>query len=284
MEFEQFSVGIAWTKNEWGCDTERRQLSKDFHYESLRKRGDNYWLHLERMSEAELGEKIITRFLNTPEWMCRIHKPDSTKGKEVLRNLKRTVDRLPEYYAALESLRIEDTDFQAVTFLKGTQVPVLLVVAEIYATFCEIIPRFGPVSASKLMHMALPNLFIMWDDAIIKEYHVPSYPSDKPQYVTFLILMQETFCHIKETHPAGSNITNRDLIRQINEQFGYADLSTTRLLDIANYAVGHPEKWAPNIKCKRCCERANARLDGLEAFINQYPGFEDTKLGRFRCS
>jgi len=289
MEFEKFLEGIAWTKREWQDIGKRIKLPQSSSYEALRKRGDAYWLHLETMTEDRLSKEIITGFLNTREWNCRINKPNTSAGKRVVQNLKKALDKLPPYYAAVKNLRIEDADLQGLTELKVTggvpvKVPVILIVAEIYATLCEVKPRFGPVPASKLMHMALPNLFMMWDDAIIKEYHVPSYPSNKPQYLTFLVLMQENIAHIRATHAKGSSITNSQFVRDVNVVCGYRNLPMARLLDIANYSVGHPERGAPNIKCKRCCETTNVKLGQLEALIRQYSGSEDTKLGRYRYS
>jgi hypothetical protein len=282
MDYEDFLSGIMWTQRQWVHNQQQRKLTKKFPYEALTGRGEDYWLHLEKMDETKLGKEIITNFLNTAEWSCHLDRPGSAKGKEMVQSLKKAVDRLPEYYAALKGLNIGELDFMSTTVLAGKSVPISPIIAEIYATYCAIKPRFGPVPTSKLMHMALPELFIMWDNAIIKEYHVPSYPSDKPQYLSFLVLMQENARHIKETGPAGSNVSWEGFLSHINAQCGYKALTMTRLLDIANYAVGHPEKQAPNIRCKRCCEGANARIPGLEAFIKQYLG-SDINLGRFRC-
>jgi len=285
MDYDNFLEGIAWTKREWHDIGKRIRLPWSSSYEGLRKRGDQYWLHLERMTETQLAKEVITGFLNTREWNCHVNRPNTLKGRGVVHNLKKAVDRLPPYYAAVETLTIEDADLEASAILKGVgHVPTILIIGEIYATLCDIKPRFGPVPASKLMHMALPNLFVMWDDAIINEYHVPCYPSTKPQYVTFLVLMQENVRHLRETHQKGSSMSNAEFVREINEQSGYRNLSMTRLLDIANYAVGHTKKGAPSVKCKLCYERANIKLGQLEPFIRQYPQFADTKLGRYRWS
>jgi hypothetical protein len=77
------------------------------------------------------------------------------------------------------------------------------------------------------------------------------------------MLMQENILHIKATYPGGFGLTNQEFTGQINMQCGYKDLSTTRLLDIANYAVAYPDKGAPDIKCQKCIQVTNRRLDEL---------------------
>jgi hypothetical protein len=195
---------------------------------------------------------------------------------QVVHNLQNALTKLSPYYQAVAALDLENADLQAFASSSGVGSPVILIILEIYATLSHIQPRFGPVPASKLMHMAIPDLFIMWNDAIIKEYHVPSYPSDRPQYLAFLVLMQENIRHIRATYPGSTS----QFVNNLNTECGYTGLPMTRLLDIANYAVGHPEKGAPHIKCEQCCEKANQRLRQLEDFIKQQ--FTPAKLGRFR--
>ncbi|MBI2852249.1 MAG: hypothetical protein HYX84_03995 [Chloroflexi bacterium] len=268
MNYEEFIEGINWTKQEWARMDRNRNLSEEFHYENLRKRGDEYWLHLERMTEDELAKETIDRFLNTPEWSCHLDKPSSPNGNEIVRNLKRAIDQLRQLYATLDGLNIVDIDILSN----------FVVIGGIYTTFCDIKPRFGPVPTSKLMHMALPNLFVMWDNAIISGYRVPAYPSDKPQYLPFLVLMQENARHIWNTRQAHSHEDLRDFVTRINKECGYEGLSLPRLLDIANYAVGHQDRKAP---CEICCKKTNTRLQEIETTVSQHLG-PDFKLGRFR--
>lgn len=279
MDCKDFLQGIMWTKQQWTLAQSRRKLPYTSSYEYLTQKSGINWLHLETMGANALSNQIVTGFLNTAEWNCHLPGPNKPEHVQMVANLKGAVDKLPPYYAALKNFKIYDLNFFGIASLGKSPVPISLVIAEVYATFCAIAPRFGPVPASKLMHMALRELFVMWDNAIIKGYHVPSYPSDKPQYLPFLVLMQENARHIKQTDPAESNVTWADFLGRINQQCGYKGLSMARLLDIANYAVGHPKRGAPKIKCDTCCESANRILDQLESHINPFQGV----LGRFRC-
>lgn len=265
MDYEEFSKAIAWTIEYWACRKEKRQSSRkceckkfsDFSYAALRERGDDYWLHLERMSEDDLDEEIINCFLNSPPWYCYLPDPGTVERRQVVGNLKKAVDQLRDAYAALIGFRIEDIDFQNSN---------MVIIDHIYFSFCTIDPEaFRKVPASKLMHMALPSLFIMWDDDIIKSYRVPKLEGYLSSYTTFLMLMQENVRHIKETNPTGSSVTNEELFRQINKQCGEKDLPITRLLDIANYAISrNKERYQ---KCHRCIEATNSKL----AVMQWYP-------------
>lgn len=287
MDYEMLVMGVKWTTNRWARSRERRKLPLHSSYEVLRARGVDYWLHLEKMDEAQLGKEIISGFLNTAEWNCHLDKPDSVKGKEMVRRLKSAVDQLPAYYVALDGHRIEDVDFHGQTIVEGKKMSILYVTAFIYAKFRKIKfgkakSRFGPVPTSKLMHMALPDLFLMWDKAIFRNYRVPSDLFGEHSYIAFLLLMQESIFHIKETHPMGSRTGYQGLFEEINERCGYRGLPMTRLLDIANYAVGNPAKGAPNIECRRCKERTNHRLDELECDPQLAELLKDLQLGRYK--
>lgn len=276
MEYQEFLDAIAWTKDKW----KRRKPTREprcqkyacFNYSALRERGDDYWLHLEKMDEAKLGKEIIDCFLNTKKWACRLPSPDTDKGIDMVKNLRKAVDQIEEreYYAVLKGFRIEDINLQGCCVHQGVEKPILYIIDSIYSIFRQVKPKFGAVATSKLMHMALPNLFIMWDDMIIKEYGVrkqvlPYFERAVWSYTAFLILMQENIHHIKETNPGGSSLTNQVLFQQINQQCGEKGLSITRLLDIANYAVSREKNTYQ--KCHRCIEVTKHRLEALAWYV-----------------
>lgn len=89
--------------------------------------------------------------LNTPRFGARV-------SYKSVPDLKVALDRLPEYYAALHSARIENIDFQGPVTVRGCRVSNAYVIDHVVSSFRQIKPKFGLVPASKLMHMALPNL------------------------------------------------------------------------------------------------------------------------------
>jgi len=252
MEYEKFIQCIKRTKGIYAKGTFRQEAI----YEKLRERGDDYWLHLERKSEDELGKEVITGFLN--KWECRLDKPETERGKQLKCNLKKAVDQLPEYYAGLKGFRLENMQFGKDN---------LFLIDCIYSIFRQIKPKFGAVPASKLMHMALPSLFMMWDDGIIKEYGVkkqvlPYFERRVWSYTAFLVLMEENIHHIRKTNPSGPSVTYDELFGQINTQCEERDLPITRLLDMANYAISRERNTFQ--KCRKCVEVASQRLDTME--------------------
>ena len=174
------------------------------------------------------------------------------------RDLKGTVDELPKYYAALTGTWIEEIDFQGRTEVNGKEESNRFVMNYIYSRFLQI-EDFGPTVASKLMHMALPDLFVMWDDGVIQRYcipkekNLPGFRKGKMSYVAFLILMQENICHAIESHPGASGVEKRAIVQDI--QAAHNGLPLPRLLDMANFAVRDCEQTI----CLPCMKRAKAR-------------------------
>ena len=134
MNFKQLFTGVQYYNEHYPHWTSS--------YRRLRRRGDEYWLHLERLSEIEVRSEIV-RFLN--DWLCRVDYRSTASLKQVL-------DSLPPLYEALEQERLERIDVN-VTNSK--------VIENLMNRFLTVRPKFGSVAASKLMHMAIPDLFVM---------------------------------------------------------------------------------------------------------------------------
>lgn len=251
MDYTQFVVGIQYFNQKWPSS----RGNPDHKYASLRRLGDNYWLHLENLSESQIQDQILDNFLNTPAWNCYI-------PHNGVPDLKRAVDQLPDYYATLRSDTIEEIDFQESVALKGTQVPVADVIDSIVSLFRQIKPKFGLVPASKLMHMALPDLFVMLDRGIRQKYNVPTHKLvgfDTPKwwYVAFLVLMQEQASHIATTYPGSIEIGRQAAIAQIRGKYNGSPVP--RLLDMANMAVRDSRLPV----CETCMTKAKARWNEL---------------------
>jgi hypothetical protein len=154
--------GIRYHQGKWPPNAE-----DEYSYAALRSRGDEYWRHLERLEPIQLFDEVIYHFLNTVGWNCHIPIKNSEKGVQVAEGLYRGVAYVNGLYACLESTALEDTDFTEQRECNGVRVVLSKVIRDIYSAFLRIEPKFGKVPASKLMHMALPNLFVMWDNGII---------------------------------------------------------------------------------------------------------------------
>jgi hypothetical protein len=251
VDYSQFVVGIQYFNVKWPSSRGNPALK----YASLRRRGDNYWLHLENLSQSQIKDQMLDNFLNTRAWNCHI-PPGS------IPDLKRAVDQVSDNYAPLRNERIEETDFQKRVTLKGTQVPIADVIDSIVSLFRQIKPKFGLVPASKLMHMAIPDLFVMLDRGIRQKYNIPKHRLvgfDKPKwwYVGFLVLMQEQASHITETYPGSIEIGRQEAIAQIRGKHSGAPIP--RLLDMANMAVRDGRLPV----CETCMTKVKARWNEL---------------------
>jgi hypothetical protein len=265
MTYDEFIAGITWTKTSWG--KHHHPLSSS--YDTLLNRGNNYWLNLQNLSQKQLAAQIITGFLNTREWNCHLDSPNTTKGAQIISSLASSLQVLPPYYRALNGLGLEQLDYEQQIGNGNAQLSVLDIVFTIYSSYLLIKPRFGPVPTSKLMHMALPNLFLMWDNSIFDAYEIRRDLTNRRSYFYFMILMQENLSHILATKGIllqNQTALNREL-NNINKEFNYTDYSFPRLLDMANYAVGHLDSGAPQIKCSECIARTNAKLQSLKQSI-----------------
>ena len=98
-------------------------------------------------------------------------------------------------------------------------------------------PKFGPVAASKLMHMVIPNLFVMWDTGIRSEYRMPTYyaANHARHYLRFLRLMQLQIRHAIEDHAEANSVNTRTSIQQIRKEDNHTTLP--RIADKYNFAI-----------------------------------------------
>ncbi len=257
MDYKELEKGIKYSE-----DKRPPNRAWEYTYRRLRQRDiqePGYWLHLERMDVTRLATEIIDGFLNP--WKCRLPRPCTDKGWQVVINLERAVHQLPQYYASLATFGIEHVDFQCPVTLKGKRESIRNVIDSIYSIFLQI-EGFGPTAASKLMHMALPDLFVMWDDGIIQRYcmpkqKLPGLKQAKKSYLAFLILMQENIRHVIESYPLASELTGPEVVQSI--QVKHNNLSLPRLLDMANMAVRDCEQTI----CIPCMKKAKDKWDKL---------------------
>ena len=196
-------------------------------YQKLRKMGDTYWLHLERLNENCIKGEIIG-FLN--DWLCRVDYECAVPLKQIL-------NTLPPLYAALKDEVIESIKFDALKIIKQDRVSNSDMVKTIIKHFLRVRPKFGPVAASKLMHMAIPGLFVMWDTEIRSKYRIPTYhtANHANNYVGFLRLMQLQLNHAIDSYTRAYDVNTQTAIQQIRMKDNYSTLA--RIVDKYNFAI-----------------------------------------------
>ena len=218
MDYIQLSNGVKYYNDKF--------LHWNTSYERLRKIGDWYWLHLEELSEEKARTEVID-FLN--KWLCRTNCNTSS--------LMHAISRLPNLYKALIDESIESIDLGRMKTVDERQMTNQEIIRKIMNTLLDVRDKFGPVPASKLMHMALPNLFMMWDSGIREKYNLgTSYaPTHSLYYVRFLKLMQIQLTHAITTCSKHFNIDFRGALLKIRKEDSNATL--TRIADKYNFAL-----------------------------------------------
>lgn len=196
-------------------------------YRRLRRRGDEYWFHLERLNEDEVKREIIG-FLN--DWKCRVDRQSTSLLKEAL-------DDLPPYYAVLKDERIESIVFDELKPVESQHLSNSEIIKKTMRHLLGVKPKFGPVPASKLMHMAIPRLFVMWDTEIKRKYRIPIYyaANHARHYLRFLKLMQLQIRHAIDSYARTYEVDSQTITQRIIEKDKGSTLP--RILDKYNFAI-----------------------------------------------
>lgn len=197
-------------------------------YNDLRKKGDDYWLHLEKLDESHLKNQVLKLFIN--RWLCRA-------SYECAPALKLALEKSAPLYLAFKNESLITIDFNAMKNIGGQHLSNAELIKKIMGNFLDIQPKFGPVAASKLMHMAIPYLFIMWDTKIKKQYGISNYFSSNQAvlYVKFLNMMQLQINHVTADYARKNNISIQDAILQIMEHDNNSTIP--RILDKYNFGI-----------------------------------------------
>lgn len=186
----------------------------------------------DELSADEIRDKIID-FLN--RWKCRISNDSAETVKEKL------VETRP-LTQSLSDKRLFDVNDS----LKSSKTGMM----KLYEKF-DSIPHFGATATSKILHIINPDLFVMWDQNILKHYHHKNLLiSDSAQgYVAFLSLMsemgREVTLDFHKSHPQSSPEV------YLCEKLGYnLQKSLAKFIDEYNWititkGIAVPPNWWP---------------------------------------
>ena len=196
----------------------------------------------------DIRQKVIRGFLN--RWRCRV--------KNVAANsIQRTLQSLVPYLRALNNLSIQSIQFNNPVIVGNNNMTISQVIEYCYTQVRNIGYNFGPTATSKLLHILQPDLFVMWDDAILEHYkNINGQISDSGRgYLTYLKMMKRLANHIHTvfqnavlTPPAHAD---QDPASYLNAQMGYNPPKTmAKYLDEYNwikitYGVQAPPAWHP---------------------------------------
>jgi hypothetical protein len=111
------------------------------------------------------------------------------------------------------------------------------------------IGRHTYTGASKILHVMVPNLFVMWDDAIRCAYACRGQNAEHSEdYFTFLKRTQHELKEALRSYGIQHSCSDEEAMRRISEELfepGYDSVS--RLIDCYNYqkfTLGKDELWS----------------------------------------
>ncbi len=126
------------------------------------------WSRLDELDDEEIKEEVIG-FLN--RWSCRI--PPTSELATALRD---TFQHRKQTISALSPYCLENFEKDQERMVEGLGVSLAKAMTQLFRDFSAIGSRFRDVAASKTLHMVLPKLFVMWDNAIRESYGIEKDP------------------------------------------------------------------------------------------------------------
>lgn len=193
--------------------------------------------HPEGLSAQEVRRHVID-FLN--RWKCRVKDDDATAEA-----IKRVVVNFKGMASYSRSAKLLD--------LNNTQDSIRGEIVSLYAQF-DVIAHFGPTATSKVMHLLNPDLFVMWDNAILSHYSEKDRQIDGTGrgYFAFLSLMsrmgREVTTDFQKSHP----MSKPEIF--LSEKLGYRlRKSLAKFMDEYNWitvtkGMAVPPHWWPDKK------------------------------------
>lgn len=195
----------------WIADADSKKFD-DSYKKSIKKR--DVWGHFENLRIKDVKDTIL-RFLN--KWQCRIPYESDI---QLLQNCKKTA----KYFRVLKEKKLSRLNFEKKVKIDDKKLSISDVIKSIFDELCKA-NRVKSTAASKIMHMANPKLFVMWDDKIADSY---GFARNYRGYINFLEKMKEEIKGIRRNELYASLKKDRYFKH-------YSNLPLTKLIDMYNY-------------------------------------------------
>jgi hypothetical protein len=179
----------------------------------------------DEVTPEEVLNELITGFLN--RWGCRLPKTLET-AMAIKSNLVRGADAV----LALSHDNLLEVDLSNARTAKSD------LIAETYDKL-RTVRRVGPTTASKILHVLNPALFVMWDTAIRKHYSalLGKKLSGGEDYVAFLGHMQKLGQSVARDL-SSQQVFTENVETRLSRQLGYdPPLTLAKLLDEYNWVT-----------------------------------------------
>ncbi len=198
-------------------------LSNTLNREWLQARRFVDWQNLHELSDREVMRKVV-KFLN--QWSSHIKKTP-----EVVTGIKEAYRVTLPALQLLQPETLWDLNLKKEVYLEDKALQVRDVLYHIFKRFRDIGYHLREVASSKLLHHINPNLFIMWDNKIMKAYGVKGTPRD--YVIDFLPLMKDKANQVIESYSEEHDLTRNDAIDILNSY--RPDKTLVKLLDEYNW-------------------------------------------------
>ena len=186
-----------------------------------------------------------------PEDIARFLKSWRTRTEIDLTKLEQHIKNKSEELRALENLDIVSVNLEGSLQLGNQSKPLRDVIIDLFNAFTDIsqISRRDYTAASKVLHVLLPNLFVMWDRCIRCAYGCNfNRPEDAGEkYFKFLKRIQKEAREAVKSYCAKHKCSTNEAIQTIKEKLyegGFYPF--TKLLDQYNYqkyTIGNDRLW-----------------------------------------
>ena len=223
-------------------------------YEEIMRRGKQYHNHRQYRRYVPIYDKYLASPLGPFAWrgsielssqeadalvgflddfeVRNIRLMDGHRRDEFGDRLKGGLERTLRWSKYLSGKVLEDVDFNELIAVDDNELSVRAVMKKSYEAAAGV-RDVGPVSASKILHAVNPELFVMWDRNIIRDYRLLS-TADADGYVNrFLPQMQrlagEAICQVM----AERKISRVDAVRYLTP----CSHSLAKVLDEYNFMV-----------------------------------------------
>ena len=181
--------------------------------ETIKKR--NVWDNLDRINVDDIIN-VVLNFLN--KWKCRLSYRCAPELQKALQETHILFQLLKD-----EKLKIENVNFDEIVGTTGKSVK--KIIKEIFNTISIVKAgrkTVGFTATTKIMHMIIPNLFVMCDEKIREEY---GCAGNSEGHLNFLCRMQK----------ATQRIVREKTKVEICKELHHGDRGFTKILDEYNY-------------------------------------------------
>ena len=160
--------------------------------------------------------------------------PSRRKPIELLdrhvKELETTLESEKEYILALRNKSIDNLDFE-----ERLQGPGLTVGDAILHLFSRFDGFLGPTGASKALHLLLPNLIVLWDTQIRKDYGIGDDADGFLKFQKMMkLLLDDAIADFVKEHKVGRHDAIQGILRL---RYGAQPKGLAKLVDEFNWAT-----------------------------------------------